>query len=636
MSGGDLSRIPSSRIFELDGIRGLAAILVLVFHVLATSQVSGGVDVLIFLSGFFFSTLLLKDSSRLFPHRLITYLSRLAPTAALVLLFVMALAFVDLNPKPTRTLLNEVLFSAVMIENWFLGFQAIDYLDNDGWQSLVQHFWAVSVQVQLFALFSLVIHLVTLFAKKSWVRSQWLTLGTLSGLSLIYSAWMSFSDPTFAYFDTFARAWEFGVGAMVGLLRLGLPSWLKRIRFPFASFGVVLILATGVFVPSQGFPFPSAIVPITGIIFFTLGAMRQQDSLVKKALRARLSRFIGSLSYPIYLWHWPIHLIVSDYFYFVQDSFFPRLIIVSSITLCLSWVTIKVFEKPALGFFRTRTGRQRSFLVLSTAGFLAILSLGVNSAVQTRDSIRYAEILHPFESFQEIKSNNPIPYRDGCHLRSKEVEIPNCVYGNPNGEKSIFLIGGSHAASWQPAVDKASRELGWRLIYATKSNCRLTLDSPNSDCADFNRGVVNIIKQERPDLIISTSTVTSGNGQEVIPEGYLDAWKEFSTYGIDFLMIRDIPRWERDPVNCVERFPYRVNEVCAMKASERMASEDPSNSIRNDYPNFTFVDFTEAVCPGGICLARDDAGFTYRDDDHFTKDFSVRLSYLFLSILEAQ
>ena len=629
--------IESPRILELDGIRGLAAILVLVFHVLAAGKVSGGVDVLIFLSGFFLSTVTLKDSSRGLSQRLINYTSRLVPSAALVLSVIAVLALIDLSPKPTRTLMTEIFFSVLMMENWFLGYQARDYLANDSWQSLVQHFWAVSVQVQLFALFLLLTHLVKAFGKRSWVRWQWVTLFILSGSSLLYSAWISSSDPTFAYFDTFARAWEFGFGAMVGLLGLAVPTWLNAIRFPFVSLGLVLILGTGVFAPSQGFPFPSALVPIAGITFFSLGAMRYRDSYVRKIFRTRVSSFIGSLSYPIYLWHWPIHLIVTEHLSSLETSFLFRLLIVSAITFWISWVTVRAFERPILSVFRTRTDLQVYGFTAVTLGSLALLVIVVNSVVVERDQVRYGKILNQYESFQDVKIDNPVPYSDGCHLRKGEAKIPYCVYGDPTGDKSVLLVGGSHAASWQPALDRASWETGWRLIYATKSACRLTFsgfDSAEQDCENWNRNVVELIKQERPDLVISTSTVTTSEGKEFIPSGYQDAWEEFSTYGIEFLMIRDIPRWENDPVDCVERFPSRMNEVCNLKASEQMSSEDPTLAIRNQYSNFTFVDFTEIICPGDVCLARNNEVFTYRDTHHFTKTFSETLYFVFLSKLE--
>ncbi len=524
-----------------------------------------------------------------------------------------------------------------MVENWFLGFQSIDYLANDGWQSSVQHFWAVSIQVQLFALFLLITHVVKMWGKSSWVRWQWVTLVVLSGFSLAYSAWMSARDPAFAYFDTFARAWEFGFGAMVGLVGLTLPRWLNVVRFPFVSFGVLLIVATGVFVPAQGFPFPSALVPIAGITLFTLGVMRQRDSFARKVFRTPPARFIGSLSYPIYLWHWPIHLMVSNFLSGGETSFFVRLAIVFVVTVGLSWVTVQIFERPILAAVRTRTNQQRAWFTVITVGSVALSSFGVNSIVQARDEVRYGPILSLYQSFAEVKKDNPVPYRDGCHLRSGKSTIPPCVYGDVTGEKTVLLIGGSHAASWQPALDKAASEMGWRLIYTTKSACRLTFgpfSSSDSDCEEWNQNAVNLIIQERPDLVVSTSTATTKEGTEKIPKGYLNAWTEFSTYGIDFLMIRDIPRWEKDPVDCVERFPTEANDVCAMNASERMAREDPTRAIRDQFPNFTFVDFTDAVCPNGVCLAQDQAGFTYRDTHHFTKDFSERLFFLFLPELE--
>lgn len=316
------------------------------------------------------------------------------------------------------------------------------------------------------------------------------------------------------------------------------------------------------------------------------------------------------------------------------------------VTLFLSWVTVKLFERPILAAIRTRMEKRRWWVTAITVGSVALSSLGVNSAVQARDQDPFGGVFNPtessapakpFESFAQVKRDKPVPPRDGCHLPPRRSEIPSCVYGDADGAKTVLLLGDSHAASWQPALDKAASELGWRLVYSTKSSCRLTFgpfNSSDANCEAWNKNAAELITQVRPDLVVSTSTLTTNDGREVIPRGFLEAWSEFSTHGIDFLMIRDIPHWKSDPVDCVKRFPARASKMCAMKASKRMARDDPTIAIQSRFPNFSFVDFTSAVCPYGICLAVNRNGFTYRDTHHFTKDFSERLFYLFLPKLE--
>ena len=625
----------TNRIRELDGLRGFAALLVVAGHVVGAGRASGGVDVLIFLSGFFLGAVILRYPNRPFGMRLAGYVSRLLPLAALVLLSILMLAFLGGAPKPLRTLIPEVIYSILMVENWVLAFRSIDYFENDGWRSMAQHFWAVSTQVQLFVLF---LGLVTFSQKIKTERTRELTfvlLGSATLLSLVYSAWITRTSPEFAYFDTFARAWEFGFGALLAMSLTKVPRWIGSNGLA-VFLGLGLIISTFFFFRSGQFPFPAAVAPILGAILFVLGATGDHQGIGRRLSRSRPAVFVGSLSYAIYLWHWPIHLIVLDRFYGLYFSPLTRFFIVLTLTILLSWASVRFVERATVTNLRRLKPLAQvatSFLIVALVGLSGLASRGV---LEIREQNTYTSVLSPYTSFSEVRSDRQVSAKDGCQLGKGEFAIEDCVpYGDPEGDKVVMLVGASHAAMWHEAISGASAELGWRLVVVTKGGCRLSIEENPSDeaCALWRQNVLIEVEKVQPDLVITTSTVTTFSGKETIPAGYTLFWERLSTLELPVLMIRDVPRWSSNPIDCVERFPESHAEFCVMPSESRLSEVEPWLDLAADYPAFTFVDFTDWVCPGGICRARDEDGFIYRDLGHITASFSNRSSELFLELL---
>lgn len=631
---GPASNIPSSRFFELDGLRAVAAFLVIFFHLWGVGRVSGGVDVFIFLGGFFFSLIVIRDPTVGSFRRFLDYLTRLLPLAVLVLSVVVLLALLDFALKPERTLLSEVIFSALMLENWFLALQSRDYLASDGWLSMVQHFWAVSIQVQLFAGFLVLSSLLKRIGVVFHSRASALFFIAVSLMSATYAFYTTRTNPTYAYFDTFARAWQFGAGVLIGFLATQIPGWLRQFHFPFASIGLGLILLTGIYAPPSLFPFPSGMAPVAGAALFVLGVVKAEDSPVKRLFRSPPFVFVGSLSYGLYLWHWPIKLMLDEVFWSLNLGLVWRFPTVASISTVVSLLTVRLLESPILTQVRKlQIGRKAVSTVMALTA-VVVGSLAADRLTDRRDSARYAEMLHPYTSFAELRGDNADSYQDGCHLADGESEIRECVYGDANGSKTVLLFGGSHAASWQPALQRAAAAAGWRLVYTTKSSCRFSLeerDESKTDCKEYNANVLQFMRTLKPDLAVSTSTVTGDSGREVVPDGYRAAWEEISNLGVEFLMIRDIPRWRENPIDCVEQNPYSYNTRCFFRPSEVMAPSDPAQEIGDQYPEFTFVDYTRFICPDDKCGAKvpRGRGFPYRDKSHLTKSHSEGLSFLF-------
>src|SRR5215213_4537134 len=222
---------------DLDGLRGIAIALVAVFHVWF-GRVSGGVDVFLALSGFFFGGRLLRTAltpgSSLSPVPEVKRLVRRLLPALVVVLAAAGLLTILIQPETRwETFADQSLASLGYYQNWELANTAADYLRAGEAVSPLQHIWSMSVQGQFYIAFlALIFSFAYLFRRRlgCYMRISFVALlGTLTVASFVYAIFAHNADQATAYYDSFARAWELLFGALVGALvtRLRLPMWLR-------------------------------------------------------------------------------------------------------------------------------------------------------------------------------------------------------------------------------------------------------------------------------------------------------------------------------------------------------------------------------------------------------------------------
>src|SRR5699024_9449037 len=126
-------------------------------------------------------------------------------------------------------------------------------------------------------------------------------------------------------------------------------------------------------------------------------------------------------------------------------------------------------------------------------------------------------------------------------------------YGADDPERTIALVGGSHAAHWFPALEEIAEDHDWRVLNIVKGACLFTdapqsyLGEPYTECAEWNDGVMAELADLRPDAVFTTGTTTSldtsaGYGQEQVVDGYPDRWRQLGELGIEVVAVRDTPR----------------------------------------------------------------------------------------------
>src|SRR6476620_9378484 len=265
---------------DLDGLRGIAIALVAVFHVWF-GRVSGGVDVFLALSGFFFGGRLLRTAltpgASLWPVPEITRLVRRLLPALVVVLAASAVLTILIQPE-TRwgTFADQSLASLGYFQNWELANTASDYLRAGESVSPLQHIWSMSVQGQFYLTFLALVFLFALVFRRHFGRYMRVALvvllSTLTIASFAYAVFAHNADQSTAYYNSFARGWELLLGALVGAL-VGYIRWPLWLRSTIALAALAAILSCGALIDGvKEFPGPWALVPVGATMLFILSA----------------------------------------------------------------------------------------------------------------------------------------------------------------------------------------------------------------------------------------------------------------------------------------------------------------------------------------------------------------------------
>ena len=308
--------VASPDAFRLDvqGLRAVAVLLVLAYHLWPDTLTGGfvGVDVFFVISGFLITAHLLQHPPRRSRDLLEFWgrrIRRLLPAAFLVLLSTSIATRVIAPETRWAASAGETIASALYIENWVLAGNAVNYMSAEEPPTPVQHFWSLSVEEQFYLFWPVLILAIFWLSSRSRIAPRLLTrAGMLAviGISLYISLTATAAEPASAYFITPTRIWELAAGGLVA----SLPSLAERFperAFDFAAWaGLSMIVVAGVaFSADTAFPGGAALLPVGGtalVIFAAATGSRSPTRL----LRLRPIQHIGDVSYSIYLWHWPL------------------------------------------------------------------------------------------------------------------------------------------------------------------------------------------------------------------------------------------------------------------------------------------------------------------------------------------
>ncbi|MBL0405042.1 acyltransferase [Microvirga aerilata] len=645
---------------EIQGIRVIGALLVACFHIWG-GRVSGGVDVFFVISGFLITGSLYKEVQNSQTIDVIAFwgriAKRIAPMAYLVLALTLLAALLWMPKSRQVGFLSEVLYSAVHLENIKLMMNSVDYLAREEAPSPVQQFWALSVQVQFYAVWPFLLLATGIAARR--VRSRTgIYIGALTAVflaSLAYSIIETGEDPSPAYFNTFARVWEFALG---GLLAIALPrrTLPPALRWLAGWAGLALVVSCGFVLPaSADFPGYVALWPTMGAALVLLSGGGNLRFGATQILASRSLVALGDISFSFYLWHWPV-LIFAMLLTGRTHLGLGTGLTVIAVAFCGAYLANRWIEQPIQ---RSSLGKVRRWHIHAMGAAMAASVLAVTAVwILTNggvDDIRSLSIkdypggsvmasgdtaIKPGLAIQPhpgvAKDDKSKPFVDKCHQDQRKADILACNYGNDRAPtKTIALVGGSHSAHWLEALEQLAHQYGWRVLSITKSACPFEINAQRKQpCIEWNENIIGYLAQLRPDVVFTTSTrpyrgPTIGHGlekpREIIPEGYLMQWARLAEKGLTVVAVRDNPWLGTNIPECVEKHSADVFK-CSRRRLDVLDDMDPSSRLASKPGNVSFIDLSDHFCDPARCLAVVGNLLVYRDNHHMTASFSRSLA----------
>jgi peptidoglycan/LPS O-acetylase OafA/YrhL len=456
---------------DIDGLRAVAVLLVIAYHVVALKIWGGfiGVDVFFVISGFLISSVILREIEEGQFSLLVFYerrIRRIFP-ALMVMLFVTAIfSSVYLLPSELIDFAKSLVAAVFSASNvYFL--EKSDYFATPNASTPLLHTWSLAVEEQFYILFPLFLLLIRRFVPGNFRKVVILVASASFAVSVIGA----YAFPTATFYLPVTRAWELLLGTMLSLgifptLRLAI--W----RNLAAAVGLVSIVACGfIYGPRTHFPGLAAVPPCLGAALI-IAAGQEGTSVVGRLLSMKPVVFIGLISYSLYIWHWPIIVFQRMSMIQVRDassrSVKGGLLVFMIIVATLSWRYIETpFRK---GRLMLKGGGAFKF---ASASAVALTSVAVAIIALHGLPSRYTPEEVQISSYMEREA----PYRLGtCFISSgkpsTDFDVSTCLRQDPH-KKNYLLIGDSHAAQLWYGLDTVFPEIN--ILQATASGCEPTL-----------------------------------------------------------------------------------------------------------------------------------------------------------------
>jgi len=657
---------------DVQGLRALAVSAVLVYHLLPDTVTGGyvGVDVFFVISGFLITSHLLRrpvqgvrDLLDFWARRV----RRLIPAATVVLLATLAATLLWLPTTVHARVARDVAASALYVENWSLARSATDYLAAEELASPVQHYWSLSVEEQFYVLWPVLVGLAAWLAVGLRRRGTWVptaVVGAVVAASLAWSVHLTVTNPSAAYFVTTTRLWELTLGGLVAAVvtvRPWRPAAPVRAAVAWAGLAAIVV-AVLTFDGTTAFPGVAAALPTVGTALVILAAADGARGGPGGALALRPVQWLGDVSYSVYLWHWPLIVVVP--YALGRSMGGAELVGVVAASLVLAAATKRWVEDPL---------RRQPLLVRRRAATFALLALcvgvaavwGLTSAAaadeRAREAIsaapeRVAEagecagagaardsscdvrgLLTPPEAAAQDK---PAVYADGCWNDPPFTSRNSCTYGSPDAPVRVALLGNSHAGHWAPALEASQDAEDWQVDTYLLSSCypverllEYASDDDAQGCLDTTRWAVDAVATGGYDLVVMssrTNQLLAGVPEEqqaaAAQDGYADTLATFTDAGIPVLVLRDTPAMPDSVPDCLATGPVSWDDCGA--APEQALEPDPLAAAgRADTTGLVTVrEVNDLMCDDEVCHPVVGGVVAYFDHGHLTATFARTLA----------
>ena len=605
----------TKRYDHIDGLRGIAILLVVIFH-LFVGKVSSGVDIFLFIGGLLFLSSHMKNAQKpegiTFFQSFIRIIRRLVPLLVLVILSTLISILIIIPSSNWERYFHDASSSMLYTMNYRLIDQSSDYQAAGSDATPFQHLWSMSVQMQIYiAILAIIFIIMKSFTFISQRYRKIVIVSIIAAMtiaSFVYSTYMTlYGNQAVNYYSTLSRFWEIGIGSVIGLFFASIVIH-PVLRWIFSISGLAIIISTGIFINGvEEFPGYMTLIPLLGAFLIIISGNRRRYDTEKSIgpviwiLESRPLLFIGSISYSLYLWHWPLMIMTLKA---TKDYDYPQWyagVSVFIVSILIAWVTKKYVEdtlrqkaKPERGnvfssqYIKKARRINPSVLYPVSAITIAIFFILISSSPMINQAYISASTYYAQKKVDEeggIEGNYPgakaflnnatfdeslpvYPHslnletmmppttEDGCFsgFDNEDIVLTNkhgkpCFYGDKESERTMYVVGGSHSEEYMPALDEIGKRRNIRIVPIIKMGCPLYQNEkwnkdPYPGCAEeWSPKVEKFIIENPPtDGVFMISTrphAIWGWGPEIVPDYYIETFDRIARAGVQIYAMRD-------------------------------------------------------------------------------------------------
>lgn len=655
---------------DIQGLRAIAVVAVLLFHFWPNYLTGGyvGVDIFFVISGFLITSHLLRKppvTRKALADFWARRVKRLIPAATIVLFFTVIATLVWLPDTMVQRTLQEAAAAAVYGENWMLAAQATDYLASTEAPTPIQHYWSLSIEEQYYVFWPLLIGMVFLLGRRFMTNKKLLAImmGTVFTLSLAYSIYLTNTNPAAAYFVTPTRIWELTIGGIVALLALKVKM-SHKVTVPMAWAGLTMIGAAVIlFTKEVPFPGYTALLPTLGTALVILASIDNTRWSPRRLLSWKPVQFMGDISYSVYLWHWPV-VVIAPFILGVENLAWWQKILFILAVIGAAYITKIFVEDPIRSSkilmktnFRTYAYGIASIAVVVG---LSLGFVGINQAQAREAQAKLDQTLVSGScvgaaairddncqgSTQELlmtpvvaKKDRAVVYADDCWSDRPFERQRVCTYGQEDSKVRIALVGNSHAGMWHAPLADIAKKNGWRLDTYLISQCYtvvqpIAFGTPGltENCQAWNEWAIQQVSDGGYNTVIladrtyaKLKDVADSNQYTKQVTAYIDTIDTFREADVKVFVIRDVPERVDNVPDCVaENGP--ANGKCNLDRST-VLKKDPLYEAASKYSSNVYaLDLSNRFCDKTTCRAVIGGIITYFDDGHITNTYAKTLT----------
>lgn len=667
--------------YDIQGLRGLSILLVIFsytsYPILSKGYI--GVDIFFVISGFLITQLLIQEyetTGRIkFRNFYAKRIKRILPAASIVILAVLAISTLIYRQEGSIITYVESIWASLFLSNYYYASSGTDYFNHET-VFILQNYWSLAVEEQIYIVFPLLLLLVMFLLKTRTKVAIFFAIITI--VSLLYSFYEITTNPSYAYYSTLSRVWQFSLGCLTAIMA---PSIIARLNMKlsklFAYIGVSLILAS-LFILEIA-PFNSlylAFIPSFATVLILASDNKGQPFY--NLLNNRLFVWLGSISFSLYLWFWPIYVFYTNSQ--VELPGFLGTITVTIIAILLAWLTTKYIENP-IRKNSTLSENPIKTIILGISTILFTVTLPI-LLILTSPTIQQVskEISKP-ETIQELQETiatnvkNPTPYNSETipqlyELNKNASDLEqykcinkeetsselnkNCLYGDRESENTLAVFGDSQAAMWIPVLDIIGKQSDFKVLLLAKTGCppiakttySNVLMKPSTECDSFKEKAMEIIKTdpEIQTVILAGLTidkyVTDENQQPITDEklnlkewetGYNLTIQELKNYGVKPIIITSTPTLKTSPKTCISANTENVN-LCSTTINSKTSTINMEKKVATSN-QIRYIDTEQLFCYKTECPVIINNHIVYQDQFHITGTYMQNILYPFTELL---